>query len=116
VSDRQLTLNLTIDPADPKNHGKRLWVLYGHECMPSIMCCMLRAYTEDHTPVPVGKNGHHVVIWGYSVYREKPGFRTLGQNLTEWSERSSYGPLFFETQKPALDELGRITTPSPDAL
>lgn len=101
-----------IDPTDPKNHGKPLWVLHGHECAPGIVCAKLRAYAEDHSLLPIGEKGPRVALWGYSVYQGVPGFRTLGQYLSTWSTRSSYGPFFFEAQKHALDELCRITTPA----
>lgn len=99
-----------IDPMDPINHGKPLWVVYGHECAPSLMCCKLLAYTSDHQLLPIGTKGTNVVIWGHSVYRNKPGFRTLGQNIDSWAGKSIYGPYFFESQKNALEEICRITT------
>lgn len=101
-----------IDPTDPKNHGKPLWVLYGDECFPSIACVELRATGADFGMLPIGQRGRGVVIWGYSVYEGKPGFRTLGLEVSEWSKRSSYGPLFYESQDLALDELRRVTTPA----
>lgn len=107
----QLALNLTLDPLDPKNHGKPLWVVYGHECMPSLMCCKLRATAADYSTLPIGETGTAVVIWGYSVWEGVPGFRTLGSDLSKWAAHSSYGPLFFASQEPALDELRRVTTP-----
>jgi hypothetical protein len=105
-----------IDPADPKNHDKPLWVLHGHECAPGLMCAKLLAYAEDLSLLPVGEEGPRIVIWGYSVYQGVPAFRTLGQDLSTWAEHSSYGPFFFDGQQHALDELRRITTPVGEAI
>ena len=100
-----------IDPYDPTNHGKPLWVVFGEECFPEIICCKLMAYSESHALLPIGTKSPHVCIWGYSTYRGESGFRTLGANLKMWSSRSGLGPLFFDTQAEALDKLRELTTP-----
>ena len=104
-----------LDLKDPKNHGKPLWAVYGYDFTPSLMCCKLLAYTADHHLLPVGANGATVVIWGYSVYRGKPGFRTLGQDVEKWciARSDEPRPRFFESQDLALEEMRKLTTPSP---
>jgi hypothetical protein len=102
---------MKIDPLDPANHGRPLWIVYGHACMPSLICAKLRAYTEAHAVLPVGTAGPVVCIWGYSVYKRKPGFRTLGLDLREWSKRSTIGPTFYDTQDEAIERLRKLTKP-----
>jgi len=79
-------------------YGKVYWCVYGPDCFPTMFCCRIKNY-PDASPA----------IWGYSVYRRVPGFRTLGQDVEEWSKGKN--PRFFETQREALDLLAKLTTP-----
>ena len=87
-----------IDPNNPDFHKIPLWCVYGDDCFPSMLCC--RISTADGTPT----------IWGYSVWRREPGFRTLGINLVEWIKREKR-PRFFANHADALAYIGKLTTP-----
>lgn len=52
-----------------------LWGVYGPDCFPTVFACKLH-----HA------SGYGRAIWGFSVYRRKPGFRTLGEGR-EWADR-----------------------------
>lgn len=97
--------------ADPNCHGRPLWVVYGEKCFPQIICAKLRAYSADFQLMPAGVAGAHVCIIGYSVYKGKPGFRTLGLEVGEWAKRSGFKPMFFDAQAEALEVLRKLTTP-----
>lgn len=99
-----------IDPADPYWHGRPLWVVYGPKCSPTFIAAKLRAYTEKHVLLPIGYSGPVVCIWGYSVYKRVPGFRTLGISVTELEK-----PHLFADQDEALAYLKKLTTPMGDA-
>jgi len=51
-----------------------LWGVYGPDCFPTIFACRL----NDHPT-----SGR--VIWGFSIYEGKPGFRTLGRGR-DWAD------------------------------
>lgn len=97
---------MIIDPKNKEFIDTPLWCIYGPECFPVIFCCKI-SDTVHETPSPV--------IWGYSVYKEIPGFRTLGRHLTEWIEevKNLFGtePIFFNRQDEALTYLGKLTNP-----
>ena len=105
---------MLINPMDPAHHGKPLWVVYGPTCFPSIVCAKLFAYTAEHVLLPVGQAGPNVCIWGYSVHKRVPGFRTLGLDVNKWSARDKPAPRFYTDQGEALADLQRITTPKED--
>lgn len=105
---------MMINPMDPTHHGKPLWVVHGPTCNPSIVCAKLFAYSSEHVLLPVGQAGPHVAIWGYSIYKRKPGFRTLGCDVIKWSARDKPAARFYTDQDEALADLRRITTPKED--
>jgi hypothetical protein len=91
----------SVDPLDPTNHDKPLWIVCG-------------AYVHEPVLLLAKINRHAtcgLTIWGYSVYRRQPGFRTLGLALAKWSERQGYGPFYFDAQAAALAHLAKLTTP-----
>ena len=90
-----------IDPKALDSADKVLWCVYGHTYWPQIMCCKLHDYEGDRN------------IWGYSVWKNKPGFRTLGKRLSEWYSSHDLC-LFFDDQQLALDYLKKISTPKCD--
>jgi hypothetical protein len=99
-----------IDPRDPYWHGRPLWVIYGPKCHPTFICAKLRAYNEKHALQPLGTAGPNVCIWGYSVYKRVPGFRTMGTGIEGLD-----APHFFADQDEALGYLKKLTTPLGDA-
>jgi hypothetical protein len=102
----------SLDPLEPANHGEPLWVVYGdYSRSPELMCVRLRAYDEQHELLPVGVRGAYVAIWGFSVWKRRSGFRTLGMNVEEWAARYAFGPFFYDVQDNALEHLQRITSP-----
>lgn len=96
------------DYHDPVNHGKNLWLVYGQKLFPSILCCQLK------------RSSMGPAIWGFSVYRRSPGFRTVGREVDTWIEElKARGEDMFElydSQEEALQRLGDITTPNAGAL
>lgn len=76
-----------------------LWCVYGHECFPSIILCRIKKSTYDGS----------INIWGYSIYKRQPGFRTLGIGLDEWHSRHE-NVCFFKSQGDAMMHLIDITT------
>jgi hypothetical protein len=87
-----------INPLDPINFNKPLWVVYGSKYQPSVLCCL------------INNTSGYTVIWGYSVWANSAGFRTLGQCLSTWMEKSDE-VLFFDVQVTALEYLNLILTP-----
>lgn len=87
-----------IDPFDKKHWGaeQNLWCIFGHDSFPTLIACRIL----EHAQGPV--------IWGYSVYKRQPGFRTLGTSLENFLKRPAK---FFATQAHALEHLEKITTP-----
>ena len=92
-----------INEFDPVNWDKPLWVIHGYECFPSIVC--LKINNASGTPA----------VWGYSLYRNTAGFRTMGQHLSKWREQSEM-VLFFDVQEHAMDYLNHIITPKAGAI
>lgn len=98
---------VAIDPDDPVNHGRTLWCVHGSKHCPALMAVKLLAYTSDHVRLPVGRPGV-VHVWGFSVWRRQPGFRTLGIRFDEWAKDFKICSLFL-TQCEALKEVARLT-------
>lgn len=99
---------ITVDPALPENHNRDLWLVYGVECMPTILCCRIEGLLHNEP-----------IIWGYSVYRGEPGFRTLGRNVLDWMKalEEKYGWSLWEfylNQDQAFLRLRELTTPEPN--
>jgi hypothetical protein len=94
---------MTVDHTDAEQHGRHLWLVYGHKSFPTLIACKLDFKTHPYT-----------AIWGFSVYRRKPGFRTIGRNVDAWIEEgcTKYGYTLFEfydDQEKALDRLRELT-------
>lgn len=101
---------MKIDYRDPANLNKTLWLVYGQKFFPSILCCKLSR----------NKDGD-VVIWGFSVYRRSPSFRTLGRNVATWMESLKATHAhdmfeFYDDQNDAIERLRDITTPGAGAI
>ena len=75
-----------------------LWCVYGYKYGLSIMSCMINQ--------PWGKK----TIWGYSVYKRVPGYRTLGVDVEQWSAGNKI-TIYFDDQEEALDYLRKSTKP-----
>ena len=84
-----------------------LWCVYGPDCFPTMFCFKLRSWTSDNIDF---QHLNGIYIWGYSIYRGEPGFRTLGLNFENWKE-SINNPLFFETSEEACKYLKVLVTP-----
>jgi hypothetical protein len=96
---------MKVDYHNTDIHDKILWLVYGHNCFPQIVCCKVK-------PGHLGKPS----IWGFSIYRRSPGFRTLGRDIALWIDelKEKYGYSMFEfydNQEEALDRLRKLTTP-----
>jgi len=85
-----------IDPFDPQHWDKPLFVVYGSSAFPSLLCCKVlhRTTYPDKDPC----------IWGFSIWRRSPGFRTLGIKLKTWVERET-DPRFYLTQEEAFEAI-----------
>lgn len=81
-----------IDPFDPQYWDKPLFVVYGSSAFPSLLCCKVRL--NDGVPT----------IWGFSIWRRTPGFRTLGIKLKTWVEQET-DPRFYLTQEEAFEAI-----------
>ena len=81
------------------------WVVYGPQCFPQSFCAVLVDYNHG---LP------DTAIWGYSVYKGVPGFRTLGQDVYTWIEK--HEARLFETRDGALSYLLELLTPHPDVV
>ena len=92
-----------INAFDPVHWDKPLWVIYDYDCFPSIVC--LKINNASGTPS----------VWGYSLYRNTAGFRTLGQGLSTWMGKSEM-VLFFDVQEHAMAYLNFIVTPKAGAI
>ena len=98
--------SLDVNPSDRINIGVVLWCVYGPSCFPQVMCCkVIPSPREQYTPL---------TIWGYSVYRNSPGFRTLGIHFVKWM-RDNPEAKFFRVRNEALAYLANLITP-PDRL
>lgn len=90
-----------INPTLPEHHNRILWCVYGPDCFPTMFCCVIKTASRNPT------------IWGYSVYKRSPGFRTLGREVVgEWIE--SNNAKFFATQDDAFEYLRALTSPKCD--
>ena len=91
-----------VNVNDEANWNKPLWLVYGHKCFPQLLCCKLNFSGALN-------------IWGYSVYRGEPGFRTLGRDLHAWirecREKGYELFEFYDDQEQALDRLRKLTIP-----
>lgn len=94
---------MKVDPFNTDSHGKPLWVVYGPDCFPSILCCKISTTSGSPT------------IWGFSRYRRVGGFRTLGQTLSTWIEAQkkyrSDKVTFYDEHEDALAYIRKLTTP-----
>ena len=89
---------LAIDPLNPESWYKPLWVVYGHKAFPSIICCKLNQRDGE------------VHIWGYSVWKNQGGFRTLGTNVVTWMKQYELVK-FFDKQELAIAYITQLVTP-----
>ncbi len=82
-----------------------IWMVYGPVSMPSLVCVRIKEYPPNYV-----KQGDPAsrAVWGYSVYKRKPGFRTLGVGRA-WVEE--HEARFFADQADALAHLAKLTTP-----
>jgi hypothetical protein len=86
-----------IDPWDSQYHYRPIWCVYGPDSFPTVFCCQL-----THSCGSLN-------VWGYSVYRRSPGFRTVGRELAGWVAEK--GAVFFAEQSGALAHIAKLTTP-----
>lgn len=91
-----------IDPFDTNYHNIPLWCVHGHEAHPAIHCLKLKMS-------PSSAN-FKLTVWGYSVYKGEPGFRTLGKSIEVFSAEKKL-LLFFVNKQDALDYLSIILEP-----
>lgn len=97
-----------IGAVDPyENLFKPLWVVYGSTARPAMraVCCN-------------NAGGSRGVLWGYSVYKRSPGYRTDGIDINVWKERNGddFEPLFFDSHPNAIDFMRQLTTPRCEPL
>ena len=95
---------MKIDISDSRNHNKPLWVVYGYQAFPSILCCII-------------KNQPDLTIWGYSEYRNSPSFRTLGYNIFDWMSNNQCAfHEFYDDHGEAIARISELTKPSQTAI
>jgi hypothetical protein len=93
---------MSIKLTDLENYqDEPLWCIYGEsKYWPCILTCKL--ITPGHN--------NSLNIWGYSVWKDTPGFRTLGIPVQEWNKRHKFIK-YFDDQKEALKYLSKLITP-----
>lgn len=114
-------MKITLEEARNRIN-ETLWAVYGHSCQPSILCFKVIAYERIGV---IRKNKKELrkederAIWGHSVYKDKPGFRTLGTKL-EWlvsSRGNSRKAHIFDSKKEAFEFLWSwVSEPGPKAI
>lgn len=78
-----------------------LWCVYGMKCSPSILACVIKKDMSGEK-----------TIWGYSIYKKQPGYRTLGQHLKAWLNNEFHqNAFFFTAQADAIAYLSALVTP-----
>lgn len=81
-----------------------LWCVYGAKSFPSIIVCKILKDPK-----------YGLIIWGYSIYKRQPGFRTLGQRLSDWLASEYHeNAFFFEKQVDAIAYINELVTPKCD--
>lgn len=104
VPSEVLGVVMPVDATLEIHRDKPLWCIYGPDCFPTLFCCKILNHPE-----------FGLTIWGYSVYRGEPGFRTLGRNLSGWMRDMlnmySTKVTFYETLDDALAVLRLLATP-----
>jgi hypothetical protein len=90
---RHEELELLAEGVDPKEHlDTPLWIVYGPDCFPHLLLAKVRS---------------DLTIWGWSIWRRQPGFRTLGMNLQTWIDREE-NPRFFLNRADAFARLAEL--------
>jgi hypothetical protein len=84
-----------VNPFEPANFNRALWCVHGRDGSPQIQAFMVN---------DAGVNGT-ATIWGYSIYRKSPGFRTLGLRLDTWLS-DKHDPVFYDDRNDAMNALG----------
>jgi hypothetical protein len=74
--------------------GIVLWAVYGPSSFPTVFACRMRDYDYADR-----------AIWGFSVYKRIPGFRTLGVGR-DWAEKNDLH--IFEGRQEAFDYIGAM--------
>lgn len=100
----------SIDPKDIKP-GTPHWCVFGPSSFPKIICFTLHFWETNDSKY---KHLEGYNIWGYSVYRKKPGFRTIGKNFNDWIREQQLNgdmPVFFGNIDHATEYLKSILTP-----
>lgn len=97
---------MLVDPNLVENHDRILWCVHGVDCFPAMFCCKIRMHAEFGP-----------IIWGYSVYKRKTGFRTLGQNVNTWMQglKEKHGQdlfEFYDDHGDAISRIAKLTTPA----
>lgn len=73
-----------------------LWGVYGNPCFPTVFACMLKDYPQSDLMEA------HRAIWGWSLYRRKGGYRTLGTGK-KWADE--HGLRLFLTRDAAFTHI-----------
>lgn len=90
-----------VDYLDPANWNKPLWCAHGYKSHPSIHCLMIK---------PCPSVNFQPFVWGYSVWKRQPGFRTLGLSFEEFHKNKDLY-LYFDKKQAALNYLSKILEP-----
>lgn len=80
--------------------GRPVWIVYGEKAFPRLICAKINIPPTDG----------RLCVWGYSVWRRQPGFRTLGTRLETWAAEHGVCEM-YANQDDALDRLRSMTTP-----
>jgi hypothetical protein len=78
--------------------GVDLWGVYGPDCFPTVFACQMHNYEAGRR-----------AVWGYSVYKGEPGFRTLGVGAS-WA--TQHDLRLFRTRDEAFDYIAALFPPA----
>ncbi|AXQ68928.1 hypothetical protein HOU00_gp197 [Caulobacter phage CcrPW] len=76
-----------------------LWAVYGSDCFPTVFACIVKD-NPQYRYMGVGRS-----IWGWSVYRGRGGYRTLGIGREECEKRNMR---IFRCRQEAFDYIASL--------
>lgn len=98
AKERHKDLCLLAAGVNPEDYiGKPLYVVYGPTCFPQLV--LLKVMKSQHND--------DLNVWGYSVYRNLSGFRTLGISLHNFVTTRE-NARFYTTREYAFERLAEL--------
>lgn len=79
-----------------------LWGVYGPDCFPTVFACKVKFYPDGYMGSSLKA---HRAVWGWSVYRRKGAYRTLGSGQ-EWADKHDLW--LFTSRQDAFDYIASL--------